>query len=85
MLTLERLGFLFVASLLLAGNIVLSFLAFCAVALILWRFTAGLDANGVLVVPEGVAAAAVAVYLVGLFMFVWINRRKIKDEILSTV
>ena len=82
MLSLERLGFLFVATMLFAGNIVLSFLAFCAVALILWRFTAGLDVNGVLVVPEGVAATAVVVYLVGLLVFVWIKRRDIKDEIL---
>jgi len=43
---------------------------------------AGLDASGVLVIPEGVGVAAVAVYLVGLFTFIWVNRRNIKDEIL---
>jgi len=68
--------------LLFVMKIALSFCAFCFIALVLWRFVAGLDASGVLVIPEGVAVAAVAVYLVGLFTFIWVNRRNIKDEIL---
>ena len=85
MLTLDRLGFLCVAILLLAMNLALSFFAFCFVVLVVWRFVAGLDADGVLIIPESVAVGAVVVYLVGLSVFVWRNHRSIRDEIMLAV
>ena len=82
MTTLSKSEFVFMSILLFVMKIALSFCAFSFVALVLWRFAAGLDASGVLVIPESLAVAAIVVYLVGLFVFVWINRRSIKDEIM---
>ncbi len=82
MLTLDRLSLFFMTTLLFVMKVVLSFCAFCSVVLVVWRFVAGLGADGVLVIPKSLAVGAIAVYLVGLSVFVWINRRSIKDEIM---
>jgi len=82
MLSLNRLGFLCMAILLLAMNLVLSFCAFCFAVLVVWRFVGGLGADGTLVIPESLAIGTVAAYLVGLSLYVWRNRDSIRDEIM---
>jgi len=51
MTTLSKSEFVFMSVLLFVMKIALSFCAFSFVALVLWRFAAGLDASGVLVIP----------------------------------
>ena len=82
MLALNRLGFICMAILLLAMNLVLSFCAFCFAVLVVWRFVGGLGADGTLVIPESLAIGTVAADLGGLSVFVWKNYHSVKNDLM---
>ena len=60
----------------------LYFAAYSLAVLVLWMMFHGLNAGGVLVVPEWLAIGVIVTYIASLAYVVWCNRRELRQELL---